>query len=117
MNRLSETLPPKVAGRVTITTMHGAKGLSADVVMVLQAEDEMIPGDAAGAEFDESRRLLYVSLTRARKKLLIGACQQRFGSQRFVGTREVKARTLTRFLRDFGLQAKTAAMYVDGMGR
>jgi len=116
MNRLSETLPAKVTGRVTITTMHGAKGLSADVVVVLQAEDEMIPGDAAGTEYDESRRLLYVSLTRARKKLLIGACQRRFGSQRFVGTKEARARTLTRFLRDFGLQAKTAGMYVSEIG-
>jgi len=109
MSNLSDTVPPQVAGRVTFTTMHGAKGLSADVVFVLQAEDEVIPGEGLEtAQLNESRRLLYVSLTRAKRRLIIGACQRRLGPQRFVGDREVERRTLTRFLRDYGLTAETA---------
>jgi superfamily I DNA/RNA helicase len=67
MANLGDTLPPRVPGNVTIMTMHGAKGLSADVVIVLQVEDELIPGEVLEQrDEDEARRLLYVSLTRAR---------------------------------------------------
>lgn len=109
MSVLSDTLPARIVGSVTVTTMHGAKGLSADVVWVLQAEDEVMPGDAAGIEYDETRRLLYVSLTRARRTLLIGKCERRYSRQRFVGSRELRTRTLTRFIRDYGLRAVSAA--------
>jgi superfamily I DNA/RNA helicase len=112
MSKVADTLPPTYPGFVTITTMHGAKGLSADVVFVLQAEDEALPGDAVGIAYDESRRLLYVSLTRARRKLFIGACERRSGPQRFIGEAEVVRRNLTRFLRDYGLVAETARQYI-----
>lgn len=65
-------------------------------------------------EVNEARRLLYVSLTRARKKLLISACDSRIGNQRYVGDREVVDRTLTRFLRDYGFVAETADEYLSG---
>jgi superfamily I DNA/RNA helicase len=112
LSKVADTLPPAVPDRVTITTMHGAKGLSADIVFVLQAEDEAMPGDAAGIAYDESRRLLYVSLTRARRKLFIGACERRTGPHRFIGAQEVVRRTLTRFLRDYGLVAETVDQYL-----
>jgi DNA helicase-2/ATP-dependent DNA helicase PcrA len=112
MSHLSEAAPPRLEGRVTFTTMHGAKGLTADCVIVLQAEDEVIPGDATGAYLDEARRLLYVSLTRARKKLVIGACTRRVGPQRFVGQQEIEKRQLTRFLADYGLAAQTIEQYL-----
>jgi DNA helicase-2/ATP-dependent DNA helicase PcrA len=115
MTNLGETLPAKVPDHVTFTTMHGAKGLSADIVFVLQVEDEIIPGEAAGLELDESRRLLYVSLTRARKKLVIGACQRRTGPQRFVGSKERIHRTLSSFVRDYGLVAATLPEYLKGI--
>jgi DNA helicase-2/ATP-dependent DNA helicase PcrA len=93
-----------VPGSVTITTMHGGKGLSADVVFVLQAEDEVIPDHLAGIEYDESRRLLYVSLTRAKQTLVISTCVQR-NQLDFVADEPVSTqRTLTRFLADYGLQ-------------
>src|SRR3954471_331822 len=80
---ISDTQPASVPDSVTFTTMHGAKGLTADVVFVLQAEEEVIPGAATGGDLDEARRLLYVSLTRARKVLVVGACLRRTGPQRF----------------------------------
>jgi len=112
MSKVADTLPPAYPGFVTITTMHGAKGLSADIVFVLQAEDEALPGGATGIAYDEARRLLYVSLTRARKKLFIGACERRVGPQRFVGAAELVRRNLTRFLRDYGFVAETADQYL-----
>ena len=60
--------------------MHGAKGLDADVVIVLQAEDEMFPGPADEIEANELRRLLYVSLTRALRRLFVSACASRTGT-------------------------------------
>lgn len=117
MTNLGDTLPPKVPGNVTITTMHGAKGLSADVVIVLQVEDELIPGEAPQQrDEDEARRLLYVSLTRARKRLLIGACHYRSGPQAFAGTRQRTDRHVSRFIRDYGLRALTVTQYLSGRG-
>ena len=112
MTNLGDTLPARIAGSVTVTTMHGAKGLSADLVIVLQAEDEVIPNGLEGTDYDESRRLLYVSLTRARRRLVVGACTQRTGPQRFAGREEVVQRSLTRFLRDYGLPGLTVAGYL-----
>lgn len=114
MGSLSDVMPSAVPGRVTFTTMHGAKGLTAETVFVLQAEDEIIPGDASGHGFDESRRLLYVSLTRAKKHLVICACTHRTGPQRFSGQSESAQRHLTRFLDGYGLHAQTIAQYLAG---
>lgn len=113
MTGLSDTLPATMPDHVTITTMHGAKGLSADIVVLLQAEDEVIPDELTGPEFDEARRLLYVSLTRAKKKLLITACDRRTGPQRFIGQQVVSRRTLTQFLRDYGLVAQRPHEYLS----
>jgi superfamily I DNA/RNA helicase len=109
----SDVMPPSQKGAVTFTTMHGAKGLTADVVFVLQAEDEVIPGAAVGSDLDEARRLLYVSLTRAKKKLVITACQHRVGSQRYVGQEIAITRHLTRFLMEYGLEGLTIAQYLE----
>lgn len=112
MTGLGDTLPATDPGFVTITSMHGAKGLDADVVIVLQVEDEVIPGEAVGVEMDEARRLLYVSVSRAKRQLLVTACHQRTGPQRYVGQREIEPRTLSRFVRDFGLVAVSIEEYL-----
>jgi DNA helicase II / ATP-dependent DNA helicase PcrA len=112
MGSLSDVMPARLTGRVTFTTMHGAKGLTADTVYVLQAEDEVIPGGATGHELDESRRLLYVSLTRAKRRLLICACNRRVGPQRFAGQTEAEQRHLTRFLSGYGLKGQTIGQYL-----
>lgn len=114
LTQLSETLPARMTGHVTFTTMHGAKGLSADTVFILQAEDEVIPGDLTGPDLEEARRLFYVSVTRARKKLVISACDRRTGPQRFVGQQEATVRHLTSFVRDYPLQAQTVEQFLAG---
>jgi superfamily I DNA/RNA helicase len=63
--------------RVRIMTLHGAKGLEADVVLVAGVADQIIPGippkNVGEAERmrEEQRRLLYVSVTRAKQELVI----------------------------------------------
>ena len=91
---------------INILTMHKAKGLEADTVFIVAAEDQYIPGRVESqAELDDARRLLYVSLTRARQRLYITYCARRGGSQLHTGsTAGTPKRTLTRFLRDSGLQ-------------
>ena len=64
---------------VKIVTLWGAKGLTADHVFVVGLADEALPGkhqpDETGLTFaehlDEQRRLLYVSLTRAKQTMII----------------------------------------------
>ena len=60
--------------RVSLMTMHSAKGLEFDTVFLVGAEDNIFPsyralGDLA--EMEEERRLAYVAITRAKRKLYI----------------------------------------------
>lgn len=105
--QIEDARPPSVDGKVTITTMHGGKGLSADVVFVLHAEDEVLPNGLKGIGYDEARRLLYVSLSRARQLLSIHVCSFRQRREYIDGSLVSKQRTLTQFLYDYGLTAKT----------
>lgn len=101
-------------GRVNILTMHQAKGLTADAVIVAAAEDEYIPGRAEGDAIGDERRLLYVSLTRARHALFVTYCERRIGTQRYTGrTSGASSRHLTRFLRDAPVAPLGGAVFLD----
>lgn len=62
---------------VTLTTIHQSKGLEWDTVFIIKANESEIPllheynGSVTGngTSLEEERRLLYVAMTRARKKL------------------------------------------------
>ena len=77
--RIAMRIPLKeqLDARIKIMTLHGAKGLEADVVIVAGVADQLIPGiesrDPVEAEQirEEQRRLLYVSITRAKQELVI----------------------------------------------
>lgn len=114
------TTPPqevgqvKVMGSVNIMTMHQAKGLDADAVFVVAAEDEYIPGRATGEAIDDERRLLYVSLTRARSFLYITYCIRRTGAQQHSGrTSGTIARHLTQFLSGGPLAPQEGMEYIS----
>ncbi len=63
--------------RVKIMTLHAAKGLEADNVVIASAVDELMPGlDTEGDKFDEQRRLLYVAITRAKESLIVSWSRQ-----------------------------------------
>ncbi|KAE8056866.1 hypothetical protein FH972_013602 [Carpinus fangiana] len=64
---------------VTLTTIHQSKGLEWDVVFIVKANESEIPllhefngiSKENGTLIEEERRLLYVAMTRARKRLFI----------------------------------------------
>jgi len=65
---------------VTMMTMHSAKGLEFPTVFVAGAEEGIFPGTRAigdEEEIEEERRLCYVAITRAKKKLYITGARQR----------------------------------------
>lgn len=68
------------ADRVSLMTMHSAKGLEFDTVFLVGAEDNIFPsyrslGD--NAEMEEERRLAYVAITRAKRRLFVTHTQYR----------------------------------------
>lgn len=55
---------------LVLSTMHAAKGLEWDNVFLIGLEDEVIPGRVdSDMEEEEERRIFYVAMTRARKRL------------------------------------------------
>ncbi|WP_374316584.1 UvrD-helicase domain-containing protein [Aquabacterium sp.] len=65
---------------VQLMTVHAAKGLEFDYVFITGLEEGLFPhensmNDADGLE--EERRLMYVAITRARKRLHMSFCQTR----------------------------------------
>lgn len=74
---------------VRLMTVHAAKGLEFDVVFVSGLESGLFPhekmneGNLTAEEAEEERRLFYVALTRARRKLFLTYAQLRtiFGRQ------------------------------------
>jgi DNA helicase-2/ATP-dependent DNA helicase PcrA len=104
--------------KISIMTMHQAKGLTADAVLVVGAEDERIPGDASGGDLDDERRLLYVSLSRARHFVYVTYCNRRTGSQSYSGsTPGRRVRALTQFLRDGPASPEDGPRYLRGLER
>ena len=70
--------------RVNLLTLHATKGLEFDCVYVVGAEDGQLPGGRPGhevmrGEIEESRRLLYVGMTRARDRLVLTRTRERGG--------------------------------------
>ncbi|MHB1483589.1 MAG: ATP-dependent helicase [Saccharofermentanales bacterium] len=67
---------------VKLMTIHSAKGLEFDYIFLVGAEESLFPGSRSiqsGREEDleEERRLAYVAITRARKKLIITTAKSR----------------------------------------
>ncbi|MCQ2451685.1 MAG: UvrD-helicase domain-containing protein [Oscillospiraceae bacterium] len=65
---------------VSMMTMHSAKGLEFDTVFIIGAEEGVFPGTRSigePEEMEEERRLCYVAMTRARKKLFFICARHR----------------------------------------
>lgn len=65
---------------VTIATIHAVKGLEFDDVFLVALEDGIFPTQRAitAGDVEEERRLMYVAITRARKKLFVLNARQRY---------------------------------------
>jgi DNA helicase II / ATP-dependent DNA helicase PcrA len=86
---------------IPIMTMHSAKGLTAEAVIVAACDDELVPGEPEDRRgLDDERRLLYVSLTRAKHYLFVTYARRRPGQQSHILGLPI-ARTYTQFLRDY----------------
>ena len=78
---------------VTLSTLHGSKGLEFDVVFLVGCEEGLLPhartidarmtdvvpasGDHVSSDIEEERRLFYVGVTRARKRLTLSRAKAR----------------------------------------
>ena len=67
--------------KVTLMTIHSAKGLEFRNVYVVGVEERLFPSEMASfspKEIEEERRLFYVAVTRAEKELIISYSRQRY---------------------------------------
>jgi DNA helicase-2/ATP-dependent DNA helicase PcrA len=65
---------------IQLMTVHAAKGLEFDCVFITGLEEGLFPHENAMSDFDgleEERRLMYVAITRARKRLYLSHSQTR----------------------------------------
>ena len=86
--------------RVTLMTVHAAKGLEFPVVFIVGLEENLFPSQFAIKPFEveEERRLLYVAITRAMEQ-----CHLSFARQRFKNG-SISFNSPSRFLQDIDRQ-------------
>ena len=68
------------SNRVTLMTIHAVKGLEFDYVFVTGLEENLFPHSnslGSDSEIEEERRLCYVAITRAKKKLYLTNARKR----------------------------------------
>ena len=66
---------------VSLMTSHCSKGLEFPTVYVAGCEEGLYPSirnDDSEAELEEERRLFYVSVTRAKDRLVLTSCEERW---------------------------------------
>ena len=66
--------------RVTLMTVHAAKGLEFPVVFIVGLEEDLFPSQYClrAEDIEEERRLLYVAITRAMNRCYLSFARQRF---------------------------------------
>lgn len=62
--------------KVLLSTIHSAKGLEYDNVVLVDVADGVFPSNSKDTDIEEEKRLFYVAMTRARKKLCIFAFRE-----------------------------------------
>lgn len=95
--REEEDEPQHAQGRVTLMTLHGAKGLEWKLVFLVGLEEDLLPHAGMPGELpnpQEERRLCYVGMTRARERLVLTRAATRIKRGKEV------PRTPSRFLSD-----------------
>jgi DNA helicase-2/ATP-dependent DNA helicase PcrA len=85
LNRITlitrDDLEEEDEGKINLMTIHAAKGLEFDVVFIAGCEDGIIPHakslEEGEGNIEEERRLFYVAITRAKKKLILTSARSR----------------------------------------
>ena len=110
-----ETEADHTADVVTLSTLHGSKGLEFDAVFLVGCEEGYLPhartldaratdsvpvaaAEGVAADLEEERRLFYVGVTRAKETLVLSRARSRVLRGKAVG------RTPSRFLLDVPLE-------------
>ncbi len=118
-----ETETDDTADVVTLSTLHGSKGLEFDAVFLVGCEEGYLPhartldaratdgvpsttGEAA-ADIEEERRLFYVGVTRAKEQLVLSRARSRVLRGKAI------ARTPSRFLLDIPTELLEEAIIKD----
>jgi DNA helicase-2/ATP-dependent DNA helicase PcrA len=87
---------------VTLATLHASKGLEWDTVFLVGLSEGLVPISYAKSfdQIDEERRLLYVGVTRARRRLRVSWAEY--------GARSTMPREPSRFLAEIGIRTPDA---------
>ncbi|MFW6222342.1 MAG: ATP-dependent helicase, partial [Bacteroidota bacterium] len=67
--------------RVSLMTIHAAKGLEFDNIFIVGLEEELFPSKRSAfsvKDLEEERRLFYVALTRAKENIIISYTNERY---------------------------------------
>lgn len=78
------------SNKVTLMTIHAAKGLEFPNVFIAGIEEDLFPAQqsvATPAALEEERRLFYVALTRAEKKVVLSFATSRYRNGQIIATR------------------------------
>ncbi len=81
--RQAGTSEGPAAGKVFLSTIHGAKGLEFETVFILNVNEGTLPYKKASSleEVEEERRLFYVGMTRAKAELFLCTSSMRHNRQ------------------------------------
>lgn len=107
----AENKNTKITDSVTLSTIHGAKGLEFECVFVIGLVEGLLPYKKSiitGEGIEEERRLFYVAATRAKRYLYISSCKKHRGS----------SANVSRFINDMdsrGDNSKYIAQLMPGM--
>ncbi len=94
--------------QVVLMTLHSAKGLEFDNVFIVGLEEGLFPSDRQ-EEIEEERRLMYVGITRARKKLVLNFCSTK---TTYSGTKDFEAsRFILEIPEDLYVYRKTTSYF------
>lgn len=87
---------PENDSRMTLMTIHSAKGLEYGVVMIAGLEENLFPSMFCEreSEIEEERRLFYVAITRAKEECYITSCNTRYKNG------QLQFQSPSRFLKD-----------------